>query len=93
MSNFNELSISELAKELENLNYEKLIKALFLFEKSESMQELNPSQIEKVLNEAYDFFINYQFVASFLQEDMSEFIDCAIKRELFVEKKEKSFER
>ncbi|EJJ5712436.1 hypothetical protein P6E57_001461 [Campylobacter jejuni] len=48
------LSVEELAQELETSNHEKLIKALFLFEKSSSMEDLNSDQIEIILDEAID---------------------------------------
>lgn len=60
-----DLSIEELAKELETSNCEKLIKALFLFEKSLTMKDLTLSQKEIILDEAYEFYTNQKFISSF----------------------------
>ncbi|HDZ5008023.1 TPA: hypothetical protein RTG68_001606 [Campylobacter jejuni] len=87
-----DLSVKELAQELETSNHEKLIKALFLFEKSSSMEELNSDQIEIILDEVYEFYINHKSISSFLQEDINQALDEAIDKEL-CKKQEKSFER
>ncbi|HED5536117.1 TPA: hypothetical protein R5C25_001512 [Campylobacter jejuni] len=71
------LSVEELAQELETSNHEKLIKALFLFEKNSSMEDLNS---------------NHKSISSFLQEDINQALDKAIDKEL-CKKQEKSFER
>ncbi|HEF7659661.1 TPA: hypothetical protein SA995_001494 [Campylobacter jejuni] len=86
------LSVEELAQELETSNHEKLIKALFLFEKSSSMEDLNSDQIEIILDEVYKFYINHKSISSFLQEDINQALDEAIDKEL-CKKQEKSFER
>ncbi|MBX0515799.1 hypothetical protein I9E03_00320 [Campylobacter jejuni] len=86
------LSVEELAQELETSNHEKLIKALFLFEKSSSMEDLNSDQIEIILDEVYEFYINHKSIPSFLQEDINQALDEAIDKEL-CKKQEKSFER
>ncbi|EOZ7906307.1 hypothetical protein ACQWOZ_001668 [Campylobacter jejuni] len=86
------LSVEELAQELETSNHEKLIKALFLFEKNSSMEDLNSDQIEIILDEVYEFYINYKSISSFLQEDINQALDEAIDKEL-CKKQEKSFER
>lgn len=86
------LSVEELAQELETSNHEKLIKALFLFEKSSSIEDLNSDQIEIILDEVYEFYINHKSISSFLQEDINQALDEAINREL-CKKQEKSFER
>ncbi|EHL8239280.1 hypothetical protein M2K92_001720 [Campylobacter coli] len=86
------LSVEELAQELETSNHEKLIKALFLFEKSSSMEDLNSNQIEIILDEVYEFYINHKSISSFLQEDINQALDEAIDKEL-CKKQEKSFER
>ncbi|EFU4854512.1 hypothetical protein V5I75_001375 [Campylobacter jejuni] len=86
------LSVEELAQELETSNHEKLIKALFLFEKSSSMEDLNSDQIEIILDEVYEFYINHKSISSFLQEDINQALDKAIDKEL-CKKQEKSFER
>ncbi|EDN2616313.1 hypothetical protein GHZ00_08200 [Campylobacter coli] len=77
---------------LETSNHEKLIKALFLFEKSSSMEDLNSDQIEIILDEVYEFYINHKSISSFLQEDINQALDEAIDKEL-CKKQEKSFER
>nr|MCW1703760.1 hypothetical protein [Campylobacter jejuni] len=59
------LSVEELAQELETSNHEKLIKALFLFEKSSSMEDLNSDQIEIILDEVYEFYINHKSISFF----------------------------
>ncbi|HEF3563357.1 TPA: hypothetical protein R9129_001691, partial [Campylobacter upsaliensis] len=46
------LSVEELADKMGALNYEKLIKALFLFEKNSSMEKLTANQKRIVLDEA-----------------------------------------
>ena len=84
------LSVEELAQELETSN--QLIKALFLFEKSSSMEDLNSDQIEIILDEVYEFYINHKSISSFLQEDINQALDEAIDKEL-CKKQEKSFER
>ncbi|EAI4197150.1 hypothetical protein AV764_07800, partial [Campylobacter jejuni] len=71
---------------------EKLIKALFLFEKNSSMEDLNSDQIEIILDEVYEFYINHKSISSFLQEDINQALDEAIDKEL-CKKQEKSFER
>ncbi|EIL3465552.1 hypothetical protein LLX00_001409 [Campylobacter jejuni] len=86
------LSVEELAQELETSNHEKLIKALFLFEKNSSMEDLNSDQIEIILDEVYEFYINHKSISSFLQEDTNQALDEAIDKEL-CKKQEKSFER
>ncbi|EFU7622193.1 TPA: hypothetical protein SC630_001658 [Campylobacter jejuni] len=86
------LNVEELAQELETSNHEKLIKALFLFEKSSSMEDLNSDQIEIILDEVYEFYINHKSISSFLQEDINQALDEAIDKEL-CKKQEKSFER
>ncbi|EFT1656660.1 TPA: hypothetical protein R4413_001537 [Campylobacter jejuni] len=86
------LSVEELAQELETSNHEKLIKALFLFEKNSSMEDLNSDQIEIILDEVYEFYINHKSISSFLQEDINQALDKAIDKEL-CKKQEKSFER
>nr|HDV6451683.1 hypothetical protein [Campylobacter jejuni] len=86
------LSVEELVQELETSNHEKLIKALFLFEKSSSMEDLNSDQIEIILDEVYEFYINHKSISSFLQEDINQALDEAIDKEL-CKKQEKSFER
>ncbi|EKD4543053.1 hypothetical protein ORR14_001361 [Campylobacter jejuni] len=86
------LSVEELAQELETSNHEKLIKALFLFEKSSSIEDLNSDQIEIILDEVYEFYINHKSISSFLQEDINQALDEAIDKEL-CKKQEKSFER
>ncbi|EOG9125941.1 hypothetical protein ACLK7O_001699 [Campylobacter jejuni] len=86
------LSVEELAQELETSNHEKLIKALFLFEKNSSMEDLNSDQIEIILDEVYEFYINHKSISSFLQEDINQALDKAIDKELY-KKQEKSFER
>ncbi|EFT2059110.1 hypothetical protein KX992_000931 [Campylobacter jejuni] len=86
------LSVEELAQELETSNHEKLIKALFLFEKNSSMEDLNSDQIEIILDEVYEFYINHKSISSFLQEDINQALDEAIDKEL-CKKQEKSFER
>ncbi|EMS0989873.1 hypothetical protein WKM19_001629 [Campylobacter jejuni] len=86
------LSVEELAQELETSNHEKLIKALFLFEKNSSMEDLNSDQIEIILDEVYEFYINHKSISSFLQEDVNQALDKAIDKEL-CKKQEKSFER
>ncbi|EDB1053230.1 hypothetical protein F9I17_07670, partial [Campylobacter coli] len=73
-------------------NHEKLIKALFLFEKNSSMEDLNSDQIEIILDEVYEFYINHKSISSFLQEDINQALDEAIDKEL-CKKQEKSFER
>lgn len=87
-----DLSIEELAQELESSNFEKLIKALFLFEKSSSMEELDSFQKEIILDEAYQFYMSKKCLSSFLQEDINEVLEDAIDREL-CKKQEKSYER
>ncbi|EFO7268815.1 hypothetical protein HNG84_001600 [Campylobacter coli] len=74
------------------VDHEKLIKALFLFEKSSSMEDLNSDQIEIILDEVYEFYINHKSISSFLQEDINQALDEAIDKEL-CKKQEKSFER
>ncbi|EHF7447349.1 hypothetical protein J3Z12_001881, partial [Campylobacter jejuni] len=69
-----------------------LIKALFLFEKNSSMEDLNSDQIEIILDEVYEFYINHKSISSFLQEDINQALDEAIDKEL-CKKQEKSFER
>lgn len=86
------LNVEELAQELETSNYEKLIKALFLFEKRSSIEKLDSIQRTIVLNEAYEFYMNQKFISSFLQEDIDQVLDEAINREL-CKKQEKPFER
>ncbi|EDP3852209.1 hypothetical protein FV711_06675 [Campylobacter jejuni] len=86
------LNVEELAQELETSNHEKLIKALFLFEKNSSMEDLNSDQIEIILDEVYEFYINHKSISSFLQEDINQALDKAIDKEL-CKKQEKSFER
>ncbi|EOH6896977.1 hypothetical protein ACMC0W_001783, partial [Campylobacter jejuni] len=76
----------------ETSNHEKLIKALFLFEKNSSMEDLNSDQIEIILDEVYEFYINHKSISSFLQEDINQALDKAIDKEL-CKKQEKSFER
>ncbi|ALW49328.1 hypothetical protein ACMU1B_001644 [Campylobacter jejuni] len=83
-----DLNIEELAKELETSNCEKLIKALFLFEKSLTMKDLTLSQKEIILDEAYEFYTNQKFISSFLQEDINKVLEKAIDRELSKQNKE-----
>ncbi|EOF7229668.1 hypothetical protein ACK09Q_001165 [Campylobacter upsaliensis] len=86
------LSVEELADKIESLNYEKLIKALFLFEKNSSMKKLTSNQKRIVLDEAYQFYIDSKYISSFLQEDINQTLEDSIDRELS-KKQEKSLER
>lgn len=65
---------------------------MFLFEKNSSMEDLNSDQIEIILDEVYEFYINHKSISSFLQEDINQALDKAIDKEL-CKKQEKSFER
>lgn len=80
-NNLDALDTNTLAQELQDINYEKLIKALFIMEKGNSMEDLNSEQIESILDDVYDYFMDNQY-SSFLQEDINDRLDKAIKREL-----------
>ena len=80
-NNLDALDTNTLAQELQDINYEKLIKALFIMEKGSSMEDLNSEQIESILDDVYDYFMDNQY-SSFLQEDINDRLDKAIKREL-----------
>lgn len=80
-NNLDALDTNTLAQELQDINYEKLIKALFIMEKGSSMEDLKPEQIEAILDNVYDYFMDNQY-SSFLQEDINDRLDKAIKREL-----------
>lgn len=80
-NNLDALDTNTLAQELQDINYEKLIKALFIMEKGSSMEDLNSEQIESILDDVYDYFMDNQY-SSFLQEDINYRLDKAIKREL-----------
>ena len=80
-NNLDALDTNTLAQELQDINYEKLIKALFIMEKGSSMEDLNSEQIESILDDVYDYFMDNQ-CSSFLQEDINDRLDKAIKREL-----------
>ncbi|HEG8226811.1 TPA: hypothetical protein SF012_001700, partial [Campylobacter coli] len=56
------------------------------------MEDLNSDQIEIILDEVYEFYINHKSISSFLQEDINQALDKAIDKEL-CKKQEKSFER
>ncbi|ELD4882388.1 hypothetical protein ACM2IJ_001553 [Campylobacter jejuni] len=56
------------------------------------MEDLNSDQIEIILDEVYEFYINHKSISSFLQEDINQALDEAIDKEL-CKKQEKSFER
>ena len=80
-NNHDALDTNTLAQELQDINYEKLIKALFIMEKGSSMEDLNSEQIESILDDVYDYFMDNQYSSS-LQEDINDRLDKAIKREL-----------
>ena len=80
-NNLDALDTNTLAQELQDIKYEKLIKALFIMEKGSSMEDLNSEQIESILDDVYDYFMDNQY-SSFLQEDINDRLDKAIKREL-----------
>ncbi|EAI5357691.1 hypothetical protein CCP93_05685 [Campylobacter upsaliensis] len=86
------LSVEELANKIGALNYEKLIKALFLFEKNSSMEKLTANQKRIVLDEAYQFYMDNKYISSFLQEDINQILEDSIDKELS-KKQEKSLER
>ncbi|QNF78446.1 hypothetical protein CVULP_1441 [Campylobacter vulpis] len=86
------LSVEELANKIGALNYEKLIKALFLFEKNSSMEKLTANQKQIVLDEAYQFYMDNKYISSFLQEDINQILEDSIDKELS-KKQEKSLER
>ncbi|WP_180753042.1 hypothetical protein, partial [Campylobacter vulpis] len=72
------LSVEELANKIGALNYEKLIKALFLFEKNSSMEKLTANQKQIVLDEAYQFYMDNKYISSFLQEDINQILEDSI---------------
>lgn len=76
------LSVEELADKMGALNYEKLIKALFLFEKNSSMEKLTANQKQIVLDEAYQFYMDNKYISSFLQEDINQILEDSIDKEL-----------
>lgn len=86
------LSVEELTNKIGALNYEKLIKALFLFEKNSSMEKLTANQKRIVLDEAYQFYMDNKYISSFLQEDINQILEDSIDKELS-KKQEKSLER
>ncbi|EAI6696813.1 hypothetical protein DBV32_05515 [Campylobacter upsaliensis] len=86
------LSVEELANKIGALNYEKLIKALFLFEKNSSMEKLTANQKRIVLDEAYQFYMDNKYISSFLQEDINQILEDSIDKELS-RKQEKTLER
>ncbi|EAI5397938.1 hypothetical protein IO375_001159 [Campylobacter upsaliensis] len=86
------LSVEELANKIGALNYEKLIKALFLFEKNSSMEKLTANQKRIVLEEAYQFYMDNKYISSFLQEDINQILEDSIDKELS-KKQEKTLER
>ncbi|EAH5982822.1 hypothetical protein DY098_07995 [Campylobacter upsaliensis] len=86
------LSVEELANKIGALNYEKLIKALFLFEKNSSMEKLTANQKRIVLDEAYQFYMDNKYISSFLQEDINQILEDSIDKELS-KKQEKTLER
>lgn len=86
------LSVEELANKIGALNYEKLIKALFLFEKNSSMEKLTANQKQIVLDEAYQFYMDNKYISSFLQEDINQILEDSIDKELS-KKQEKTLER
>ncbi len=86
------LSVEELADKMGALNYEKLIKALFLFEKNSSMEKLTANQKQIVLDEAYQFYMDNKYISSFLQEDINQILEDSIDKELS-KKQEKTLER
>ncbi|EDP6915409.1 hypothetical protein GU919_07005 [Campylobacter upsaliensis] len=86
------LSVEELADKMGALNYEKLIKALFLFEKNSSMEKLTANQKRIVLEEAYQFYMDNKYISSFLQEDINQILEDSIDKELS-KKQEKTLER
>lgn len=87
------LSVEELADKMGALNYEKLIKALFLFEKkNSSMEKLTANQKRIVLDEAYQFYMDNKYISSFLQEDINQILEDSIDKELS-KKQEKTLER
>lgn len=86
------LSVEELADKMGALNYEKLIKALFLFEKNSSMEKLTANQKRIVLDEAYQFYMDNKYISSFLQENINQILEDSIDKELS-KKQEKTLER
>lgn len=88
MEKLKELSVEELANQFENIDVEKFVKALILFEKKELMEGLNPSQIQGVLNETYEFYMDSPY-PSFLQEEIGEKLETYIDRELSINKSKK----
>ncbi|EAK3537086.1 hypothetical protein BWQ74_05525 [Campylobacter upsaliensis] len=86
------LSVEELADKMGALNYEKLIKALFLFEKNSSMEKLTANQKRIVLDETYQFYMDNKYISSFLQEDINQILEDSIDKELS-KKQEKTLER
>nr|MBS4253115.1 hypothetical protein [Campylobacter vulpis] len=86
------LSVEELANKIGALNYEKLIKALFLFEKNSSMEKLTANQKRIILDEAYQFYMDNKYISSFLQEDINQILEDSIDKELS-KKQEKTLER
>lgn len=88
MEKLKELSVEELANQFENIDVEKFVKALILFEKKKLMEGLNPSQIQGVLNETYEFYMDSPY-SSFLQEEIGEKLEKIIDRELSINKSKK----
>lgn len=93
MENSKESDVCELANEFQKYEYKKFVKALILFENKETIDKLNSSQIESVLDEVYGFYMDSHH-CSFLQEEINEKLQEYVDRELSIDKSKKdSLER
>lgn len=71
MNDLNKLNYKELSEVFENIDYQKFIKALFYYEKKDSLANLNEKECDEVLNNCYEFFME-SVDGTFLNENIDE---------------------
>ncbi|WP_376843615.1 hypothetical protein [Campylobacter coli] len=69
MNDLNKLNYKELSDIFESIDYQKFIKALFYYEKKDSLVNFNEKECDEVLNNCYEFFME-SVDGTFLNENM-----------------------
>ncbi|EHG4057001.1 hypothetical protein J4546_001727, partial [Campylobacter coli] len=71
MNDLNKLNYKELSDIFESIDYQKFIKALFYYEKKDSLVNFNEKECDEVLNNCYEFFME-SVDGTFLNENINE---------------------
>ncbi|EAJ1255041.1 hypothetical protein A0Y59_07670 [Campylobacter lari] len=81
------IDIKDLAHNFENINREKLIKALILLENQNAFIGLEPLQIEAILDEVYAFYNNNKF-STFIHNELNHIVETEIIKQNSIKKEQ-----